>query len=44
MCHHGHRSLRVMQFLNGQGFAKVTNIRGGIDAWARTVDSDMKRY
>jgi molybdopterin/thiamine biosynthesis adenylyltransferase/rhodanese-related sulfurtransferase len=44
MCHHGHRSLRVMQFLNDQGFDKVTNIRGGIDAWARTVDSGMKRY
>lgn len=44
MCHHGHRSLRVMQFLNDQGFSKVTNIRGGIDAWARTVDSGMKRY
>jgi adenylyltransferase/sulfurtransferase len=44
ICHHGHRSRRVMQFLNDQGFAKVTNIRGGIDAWARTVDSSMKRY
>jgi len=44
LCHHGHRSLRVMQFLNDQGFAKVSNIRGGIDAWARTVDSNMNRY
>jgi adenylyltransferase/sulfurtransferase len=44
MCHHGHRSLRVMQFLKDQGFVKVTNIRGGIDAWARTVDPVMKRY
>ncbi|RKX36142.1 MAG: molybdenum cofactor biosynthesis protein MoeB [Verrucomicrobia bacterium] len=44
LCHHGHRSLRVMQFLNDQGFAKVTNIRGGIDAWARTVDASLKRY
>lgn len=44
LCHHGHRSLRVMQFLNDQGFTKVTNIRGGIDAWARTVDASLKRY
>ncbi|MCC5788742.1 MAG: molybdopterin-synthase adenylyltransferase MoeB [Opitutales bacterium] len=43
-CHHGMRSLRVTQFLRQKGFPKVTNIAGGIDAWAREVDPSLKRY
>jgi molybdopterin/thiamine biosynthesis adenylyltransferase/rhodanese-related sulfurtransferase len=44
LCHHGHRSLRIMNYLNSQGFTKTANVRGGIDAWARTVDSTLTRY
>ena len=44
MCHHGGRSGRVTQFLRANGFARVTNIAGGIDAWARQIDPSLARY
>jgi adenylyltransferase/sulfurtransferase len=44
LCHHGNRSLRVTQFLRAQGFSAVSNIAGGIDAWAEQLDSAMPRY
>lgn len=36
MCHGGNRSMKVAQFLAGQGFKKVFNMTGGIEAWAAT--------
>ena len=44
MCHHGGRSARVAQFLSGQGFTDVYNIDGGIDAYAKRIDSSIPRY
>jgi adenylyltransferase/sulfurtransferase len=44
LCHHGHRSARVVQFLRARGYERVVNIRGGIDAWSRTVDPKIPRY
>ncbi|MDB6094470.1 MAG: moeZ 1 [Verrucomicrobia bacterium] len=44
LCHHGSRSLRVTQFLRQQGFTAVSNIAGGIDAWALEVDPTLARY
>ncbi len=43
-CHHGGRSMRVTQFLRAKGFAAVTNVVGGIDAWAERLDPTMRRY
>lgn len=43
-CHHGGRSLRVTQWLRNQGFAKVSNLTGGIDAWSQQVDPSVPRY
>lgn len=43
-CHHGIRSAAVAEFLRQQGFARVANLTGGVDEWARTVDRTMKRY
>ena len=43
-CHHGGRSLRVTQYLRAKGFTAVTNVAGGIDAWAQTFDPAMRRY
>ncbi|HEV2749450.1 MAG TPA: molybdopterin-synthase adenylyltransferase MoeB [Gemmatimonadales bacterium] len=43
-CHHGARSLKALEILKAAGFAKVRSLRGGIDAWAATVDSTMPRY
>lgn len=44
LCHHGGRSLRVTQFLRANGFAQVTNVAGGIDAWATEIDPSLARY
>lgn len=44
ICHHGMRSAQVVQFLEQKGFTNVMNLAGGIDAWAREVDTDMPRY
>lgn len=44
LCHHGGRSLRVTQFLRANGFNLVTNVAGGIDAWAQEVDPTLQRY
>ena len=44
LCHAGGRSLRVTQFLRAQGFPAVSNIAGGIDAWAQEIEPGMPRY
>ena len=43
-CHHGMRSMNVAYFLGDQGFTKVLNLTGGIDAYAQIVDVTMNRY
>ena len=43
-CHHGVRSAAVAGYLRGLGFAKVKNLDGGLDGWARDVDPEMRRY
>ena len=44
ICHHGGRSMQVAGFLEQQGFSRVYNLTGGVDAWARTVDPTMQVY
>ena len=44
LCHSGVRSARVAGFLVGQGFCRVANIAGGIDAWAVELDDSLVRY
>lgn len=44
ICHHGGRSLQVALFLEKQGFSDVTNLTGGVDAWAKNVDPAMPVY
>jgi rhodanese-related sulfurtransferase len=44
ICHHGVRSLQVGMFLERQGFDKVVNLTGGVDAWAKTVDTSCSSY
>jgi monothiol glutaredoxin len=43
-CHHGSRSRAVAEQLLRQGFKRVYNLRGGIDAWSVTVDPSVPRY
>ena len=44
ICHHGARSMQIAKFLKTQGFENVSNLAGGIDAWAQAVDPAMARY
>jgi rhodanese-related sulfurtransferase len=44
LCHHGARSQRVAMFLEQNGFARVANIAGGIDAWSAERDASVPRY
>lgn len=44
ICHHGARSMQVAQFLERHGFSHVTNLTGGVHAWALQVDSSMPTY
>ena len=44
ICHHGGRSMQVAVFLERNGFAKVHNLSGGVDAWAKAVDPSMPVY
>ena len=43
-CHHGMRSLKVVQYLEGKGFDNAINLTGGIHAWANSVDTKMTCY
>lgn len=44
MCHHGVRSLQVVQWLREQGIAGCQSMSGGIDEWSREIDSTVRRY
>lgn len=44
LCHTGARSRRVTQYLRAQGFGAVSNVRGGISAWAERIEPAMPRY
>ena len=44
LCHSGGRSLRVTEFLRARGFEAVSNVAGGIDAWAQEIDATLRRY
>lgn len=43
-CHHGVRSAHAIGWLRQQGFEKLTNLSGGIDAWSVHVDPELPRY
>ena len=44
LCHHGGRSARAVRFLRELGFKKVANLAGGIDEWAKKIDTSLPRY
>ncbi len=43
-CHHGGRSLRVVQWLVAQGYSNARSMAGGIDRWAIEIDPSLPRY
>ena len=44
MCHHGNRSGQVTAWLAQQGWKNVYNVSGGIDDYARRIDSSVGFY
>ncbi|WP_236024834.1 rhodanese-like domain-containing protein [Arenibaculum pallidiluteum] len=44
VCHHGARSAHATAWLRRNGFENAVNLGGGIDAWARRVDPNMRTY
>lgn len=43
-CKAGSRSARALELLASAGFKKAKNLKGGINAWAREVDSNLPIY
>ncbi len=43
-CHHGGRSMQATQWLRRNGYDRVSNVAGGIDAWSREIDPAVPRY
>jgi monothiol glutaredoxin len=44
LCHHGNSSQRAAEHFKTLGFTEVSNIQGGIDAWARAIDRNVPVY
>jgi molybdopterin/thiamine biosynthesis adenylyltransferase/rhodanese-related sulfurtransferase len=43
-CRSGVRSAHALELMASAGFRRVKNLRGGINAWAREVDPDLRIY
>ena len=43
-CHHGVRSLSVVDWLRKQGIENCRSMAGGIDLWSLQVDPTVPRY
>jgi len=44
ICHVGNRSQVAAEHFRKQGFSNVNNVVGGIDAWAKEIDSSVPTY
>ncbi len=44
VCHHGMRSAQVGMYLTRNGFTRVVNLAGGINAWSLEADPSVPRY
>ena len=44
LCHHGNRSGQVTAWLAQQGWKNVFSVQGGIDEYARKIDSSVGFY
>jgi adenylyltransferase/sulfurtransferase len=43
-CKSGQRSAQACEILRNAGFARVSNLAGGINAWSKTVDPKLPTY
>jgi len=44
ICHTGNSSMGAAEYFRKQGFTRVNNVAGGIDAWSVEIDPDVPRY
>lgn len=44
ICHHGIRSRQMGYYMEQAGFNSITNLDGGVEQWAKDVETTMKRY
>lgn len=44
MCRSGSRSAKACNFLEKNGFNNVSNLKGGVNAWAREIDNSLPVY
>jgi rhodanese-related sulfurtransferase len=43
-CHHGMRSLQIVEWLRRQGVENCTSMAGGINRWSLEIDPAVPRY
>lgn len=44
MCRSGARSAQAVMFLENKGFENVSNLVGGVNAWAKEIDTSLPVY
>lgn len=44
MCRSGSRSAKATKLLQEKGFSNVKNLKGGVNEWAREIDSSLPVY
>jgi monothiol glutaredoxin len=44
LCHHGISSARAAEHFRAQGFSRLFNVEGGIEAWSQQIDPSVPRY
>ncbi|MEO7068435.1 MAG: Grx4 family monothiol glutaredoxin [Rhodanobacter sp.] len=44
ICHHGMSSRAMAERFAAHGFNNVSNVEGGMDAWAKDIDTSVPRY
>jgi rhodanese-related sulfurtransferase len=44
LCKMGPRGVKAVEFLQKQGFRRVSNLHGGIHAWSDRVDHGVRKY
>jgi len=44
MCRSGARSAKACELLEKEGFASVSNLKGGVNEWAKKIDNSLPVY
>jgi molybdopterin/thiamine biosynthesis adenylyltransferase/rhodanese-related sulfurtransferase/molybdopterin converting factor small subunit len=43
-CRSGVRSMKVLEYLRGQGYTRLKNLKGGVLAWSEEIDPTVPKY